>query len=83
MRLFALALLAAYAPVQRRVGRVGRVARVGRRRGQHVVEQVAELLLPETIESITIVRGGLQSARRTDTFSGYRRFLTAGRVKGR
>lgn len=41
------------------------------------------LLLPETIESITIVRGGLQSARRTDTFSGYRRFLTAGRVKGR
>ena len=41
------------------------------------------LLLPETIESITIVRGGLQSNRRTDTFSGYRRFLTAGRVKGR
>jgi hypothetical protein len=41
------------------------------------------LLLPETIESITIVRGGLQSTRRTETFSGYRRFLTAGRVKGR
>ena len=41
------------------------------------------LLLPETIESITVVRGGLQSARRTETFSGYRRFLTAGRIKGR
>ena len=41
------------------------------------------LLLPETIESITIVRGGLQSARRTETYSGYRRFLTEGRVKGR
>jgi hypothetical protein len=41
------------------------------------------LLLPETIESITVVRGGLQSARRTETFSGYRRFLTAGRVKGK
>jgi hypothetical protein len=40
------------------------------------------LLLPETIESITVVRGGLQSARRTETYSGYRRFLTAGRVKG-
>jgi hypothetical protein len=41
------------------------------------------LLLPETIDSITVVRGGLQSARRTETYSGYRRFLTAGRVKGR
>jgi hypothetical protein len=41
------------------------------------------LLLPETIESITVVRGGLQSTRRTATFSGYRRFLTAGRIKGR
>lgn len=41
------------------------------------------LLLPEAIESITIVRGGLQSTRRTERFSDYRRFLTAGRVKGR
>jgi hypothetical protein len=41
------------------------------------------LLLPETIESITILRGGLQSNRRTETFSAYRRFLTEGRVKGR
>jgi hypothetical protein len=38
------------------------------------------LLLPETIESITIVRSGLQSTRRTETFSGYRRFLTAARI---
>jgi hypothetical protein len=41
------------------------------------------LLLPEAIESITVVRSGLQSTRRTETFTGYRRFLTAGRVKGR
>jgi hypothetical protein len=41
------------------------------------------LLLPETIESMTVVRGGLQSHRRTETYSGYRRFLTEGRVKGR
>jgi hypothetical protein len=40
------------------------------------------LLLPEAIESITIVRSGLQSTRRTQTFSAYRRFLTAGRIKG-
>lgn len=41
------------------------------------------LLLPEAIESIMVLRGGLQSTRRTQTFSAYRRFLTAGRVKGR
>jgi hypothetical protein len=40
------------------------------------------LVLPETIESITVVRGGLQSTRRTETFKEYRRFLTAGRIKG-
>jgi hypothetical protein len=38
------------------------------------------MLLPESIESLTVLRGGLQSTRRTETFSGYRRFLTAGRV---
>ena len=38
------------------------------------------VLLPESIESLTVVRSGLQSIRRTDTFSSYRRFLTAGRV---
>jgi hypothetical protein len=36
--------------------------------------------LPESIESMTVLRGGLQSIRRTDTFSGYRRFLGTGRV---
>ena len=35
--------------------------------------------LPESIESMTVLRGGLQSIRRTDTFSGYRRFLGTGR----
>ncbi len=38
------------------------------------------LLLPESIESLTVLRGGLQSTRRTERFSGYRRFLGAGRV---
>jgi hypothetical protein len=38
------------------------------------------LLLPESIESLTVLRGGLQSTRRTERFSSYRRFLTAGRV---
>jgi hypothetical protein len=36
--------------------------------------------LPESIESMTVLRGGLQSIRRTDTFSGYRRFLGTGRL---
>jgi hypothetical protein len=39
------------------------------------------LLLPESIESLTVVRSGLQSIRRTQVFSNYRRFLTSGRVK--
>jgi hypothetical protein len=38
------------------------------------------LLLPESIESLTVLRSSLQSVRRTDRFSNYRRFLTAGRV---
>ncbi len=38
------------------------------------------LLLPESIDSLTMIRGGLQSTRRTQTFSDYRRFVTAGRV---
>lgn len=37
------------------------------------------ILLPESIDSMTIVRGGLQSMRRTQEFSGYRRFLTSSR----
>jgi hypothetical protein len=38
------------------------------------------LLLPASIESLTLLRGGLQSARRSQSFTGYRRFLTGGRV---
>jgi hypothetical protein len=38
------------------------------------------LLLPESIDTVTVVRGGLQSTRRSHTFSDYRRFVTGGRV---
>ncbi len=38
------------------------------------------LLLPESINTLTIVRGGLQSSRRSQTYSDYRRFVTGGRV---
>jgi hypothetical protein len=38
------------------------------------------ILLPESFESLTVVRAGLQSTRRTETFTDYRRFLTRGRV---
>jgi hypothetical protein len=38
------------------------------------------LLLPESIDTFTMVRGGLQSTRRNQTFSDYRRFVTGGRV---
>ncbi len=38
------------------------------------------MLLPSSIESLTVMRGGLQSTRRTETFANYRRFLTQGRV---
>ena len=38
------------------------------------------LLLPESIDSFTAVRGGLQSTRRNQTFSDYKRFVTGGRV---
>ena len=39
------------------------------------------MLLPESIESLTIVRTRLQSTRRTQVFSNYRRFLTSGRIR--
>ena len=39
------------------------------------------MLLPEAIESRTIVRTGLQSIRRTQVFSNYRRFLTSSRIR--
>jgi hypothetical protein len=38
------------------------------------------ILLPESMEALTVIRSGLQSIRRTETFSDYRRFLTTGRV---
>ena len=38
------------------------------------------LLLPESIDSFTVVRGGLQSTRRNQKFSDYKRFVTGGRV---
>ena len=38
------------------------------------------LILPSSIDERTMVHGGLQSARRTVTYSDYRRFLTNGRV---
>ena len=39
------------------------------------------MLLPDSIESRTVVRTGLQSIRRTQVFTNYRRFLTSSRVK--
>jgi hypothetical protein len=41
------------------------------------------VLLPESIESVTVFRAGLQSIRTTQSFSEYRRFLVDGRLKGR
>ena len=38
------------------------------------------LLLPESIETIVIWRSGMESTRRRQEYSGYRRFLTAGRI---
>jgi len=38
------------------------------------------LLVPESIDSVIIVRGGLQSTRRSQLFSDYKRFVTEGRV---
>ena len=39
------------------------------------------ILLPVSTDSLTIMRGGLQSAKRSGTFTDYHRFLTASRVK--
>jgi hypothetical protein len=39
-----------------------------------------EMLLPESIDNLIAWRGGMQSSRRIQTFSEYRRFLTGGRV---
>ena len=39
------------------------------------------LLLPESIDMVMVLRSTLQSTRRTQVFSNYRRFLTASRIK--
>jgi len=38
------------------------------------------MLLPESIDVLSVMRGGLQSTRRRQTFSDYKRFITGGRV---
>lgn len=38
------------------------------------------LLLPSSIDTLSLVRGGLQSTRRTQRYSEYRRFVTEGKV---
>lgn len=38
------------------------------------------LHLPESIDTLVIVRGGLESIRSRQTFSDYRRFMTEGRI---
>jgi hypothetical protein len=38
------------------------------------------VLVPESIESLTVFGGSAASHRTTQVFSNYRRFLTAGRV---
>jgi hypothetical protein len=40
------------------------------------------IMVPESIESVTVLRSGLQSTRRRQMFSEYRRFLTETRIKG-
>jgi hypothetical protein len=39
------------------------------------------MLLPESITTTTVLRTGLQSTRRTQQFTEYRRFLTGSRIK--
>ena len=39
----------------------------------------ARCCLPESIETVTVVRGGLESGRPSQTFAGYTLFVTAGR----
>lgn len=38
------------------------------------------LILPESISSFILIRRGLQSTRRTQTFSDYKRFVTDGKI---
>ena len=44
----------------------------------HDPEEV--MLLPESIDDLKVWRGGMQSSRRSHTFSDYRRFLTGARL---
>lgn len=43
-------------------------------------EPEERMLLPESIESLIVLRGTLQSTRRTQIFTGYRRFMAEGRI---
>jgi hypothetical protein len=43
-------------------------------------EPEEEMLLPESIDDVKIFRGGLQSTRRSHTFSDYRRFITEAKL---
>jgi hypothetical protein len=38
------------------------------------------LILPESIDTLVVIRNGLQSVRKRQQFSEYRRFLTGGRI---
>jgi hypothetical protein len=38
------------------------------------------MILPESIDTLIVVRGGLESMRSRQTFTDYRRFLTGGRL---
>jgi hypothetical protein len=38
------------------------------------------MILPESIDTLIVVRGGLESMRSRQTFTDYRRFLTGGRI---
>jgi len=38
------------------------------------------MLLPESIDVLSVMRGGLQSTRRRQTFTDYKRFLTGARI---
>jgi hypothetical protein len=38
------------------------------------------MLVPESIETMTVLNGGLQSTRRRQEYSEYKRFLTTGRI---
>ena len=58
-----------------------------RRAPRHTIRQTIPfndpdeaMILPESIDTLIVVRGGLESTRSHQTFTDYRRFLTAGRI---